>query len=89
MMSKDFKSSLLKSLGSGVSCMTSVNQNRRLSTYYNQVDIVAQPVGSRDVKSFLPPEGCLPVCQSVNEVPLEEETKAPSKPSIKAMLKQR
>ena len=41
MMSKDFKSSLLKSLGSGVKCMSSINQNRRLSTYYKQIEVAA------------------------------------------------
>ena len=41
MMSKDFKSSLLKSLGSGVKCMSSINQNRRLSTYYKQIEVTA------------------------------------------------
>ena len=84
MMSKDFKSSLLKSLGSGVKCQSSVNQNRRLSTYFNQVDIAAQPVGTRDIKSFLPPEGCLPD----QDAPETEEDKAP-KPTIKAMLRRR
>ena len=64
MMSKDFKSSLLKSLGSGVKCLSSVNQNRRLSTYYKQIEIAALPIGQRDTKSFLPAEGCLQSSES-------------------------
>lgn len=39
MMSKDFKSSLLKSMGSGVKCIQSADQDRRLSTYYNQQEV--------------------------------------------------
>ena len=41
MLSKDFKSNLLKSMGSGVKCITSTDQNRRLSTYYNKQDILS------------------------------------------------
>ena len=39
MLSKDFKSNLLRSMGSGVKCITSTDQNRRLSTYYNKQEV--------------------------------------------------
>ena len=57
MMSKDFKSSLLKSMGSGVKCIQSTDQNRRLSTYWNNQDILTQKHMTNhemDLDQFLP-----------------------------------
>ena len=42
MMSKDFKSQLLKSLGAGVKCIQSTDQNRKLSTYYSKMEVCTQ-----------------------------------------------
>jgi len=57
MMSKDFKSSLLKSMGSNVKCIQSADQNRRLSTYYNQQEVCTAKQsngGVLDLDKFLP-----------------------------------
>ena len=35
MMSKDFKDTLLKSMGGNVKCVQSTDNNRRILTYYN------------------------------------------------------
>ena len=39
MMSKDFKDSLLKSMGGSVKCVQSTDQNRKISTYYNTQEV--------------------------------------------------
>ena len=42
MMSKDFKSQLMKSLGGGVKCIQSTDQNRKLLTYYSKQEVCTQ-----------------------------------------------
>ena len=56
MLSKDFKSNLLRSMGSGVKCITSTDQNRRLSTYYNKQEVCTQKHvnGPLNLDQFLP-----------------------------------
>ena len=56
MMSKDFKSSLLKSMGGNVKCIQSTDQNRRIATYYNENEASTQKhIGKRfNLDNFLP-----------------------------------